>query len=180
MIRVLTLAPLILACGGAPAHPVVVDGTSAATVAGDSTVAPAPFSPGSESSYAVAPLTSPDPIEWQLMASSTTFTMSARGDFMLWIVARNTGEQPADTRRDRLEYLVNDHPSFDLPMAFGNGLREERWLALPPDETIREARGGPNDASFGRALFPAPGAYDLSLRQGGRTVASLRVHVTTP
>jgi hypothetical protein len=121
-----------------------------------------------------------DPIEWQLTVSSASFPMSASDEFELWIVARNIGQQVADTRRDQLEYLVNGRASLLLPMAFGNGARGERWMALPPGATIREARGGPGEPSLGRALFPAPGDYDLTLRQDGRTVASVRVRVTTP
>jgi hypothetical protein len=118
-----------------------------------------------------------DPIDWELTAPTTTLPMADRGGFELWIVARNASTRPADTRRDGLEYTVNGHPSLMLSMAFGNGLREARWTALPPGETLREARGGPTEPGIGQGLFPAPGDYDLALRQDRRVVAALHVRV---
>jgi hypothetical protein len=138
----------------------------------------APLSPSSKP--AVEAPTGADPIEWQLTASATTLRMEDRGELELWIVAHNIGLHVADTRRDGLEYLVNGRPSFVLPMAFGNGVREERWSALRPGDTVREARGGPTEPDIGRELFPAPGDYDLTLRQDGHSVASLHVRVTSP
>jgi hypothetical protein len=154
--------PIVESSAGAPAR------TSAAVVDA-SFDAPATSRPA-------APAT--DPIVWKLATPGTTLPFSARGTFELWIVARNAGAATADTRRDALEFLVAGQPSMMLAMAFGNGAREQRWAALSPGDSVQEARGSASDPAFGTELFPSPGAYDFALRQDGRVVASLRVHVT--
>jgi hypothetical protein len=146
-------------------------------------LAPAPETQATSATASVAhdadPVPRADPIAWQLAVDpSTTLPMSRRGELALWIVARNSGSHPADTRRDRLEYLVNGQPSMMLAMAFGNGVREGRWSELAPGDTIREARGTSGDPSFGESLFPAPGDYVLELRQDGHPVADLRMQIT--
>jgi len=126
-----------------------------------------------------AAMTSTDPIAWQLATDPPPpLPMARRGELALWIVAHNGGSRRADTRRDQLEYLVNGQRSLMLAMAFGNGLREERWSMLAPGDTIREARGTGSDPSFGESLFPAPGDYVLELRQGGRPVATVKMQIT--
>jgi hypothetical protein len=165
------LALLLAACSRAPAPPFTTDTTPSMPPSATSPSTPAPPAPP-------AAITA-DPIEWQLTAPVTTFAMADRGTFELWIVAHNAGTRPADTRRDGLEYLVNGQPALVLAMAFGNGLREMRWAALPPGETLREARGGPSEPSIGQRLFPGPGDYDLALHQDGHAVASLHVSVTS-
>jgi hypothetical protein len=163
------LALVLAACSRALAPSLDTDSTPS--------VAPSSTAPRKTSTPASsAPITA-DPIEWQLTTPVTTFPMGDRGAFELWIVAHNAGTPPADTRRNGLEYLVNGQPSRMLAMAFGNGGRERRWAALPPGETVREARGGPTDPSFGQGLFPAPGDYDFTLQQDGRVVAKLHVRV---
>jgi hypothetical protein len=118
-------------------------------------------------------------IAWDLTAEpSTAFPMAKRGDFKLWIVARNDAPAVADTERDALRYEVNGSESTMLEMAFGNGGRDRRWYALPPTQTLREARGGSTDPTFGESLFPHPGDYRLTLRREGRVVATLDVRVS--
>ena len=135
---------------------------------------PAPSSPPP---VEAAPLTTG--IAWELVATpSATFPMAKRGDFELWIVAHNLGPGVQDTARDRLAYRVNGKESMMLAMAFGNGGREREWSALPPGKTLREARGGSTDPSFGQSLFPAPGDYHLTIEELGRLVAALDVHVS--
>jgi hypothetical protein len=117
-------------------------------------------------------------IAWELAAApSASFPMSKRGEFELWIVARNGGPTVEDTERDALSYEVNGRTSLMLALAFGNGGRDRRWAALPPGQTLREARGGKTDPTFGESLFPTPGEYRLTLRQGDRVVATLGVRV---
>jgi hypothetical protein len=103
--------------------------------------------------------------------------MADRGTFELWIVAHNAGTLPTDTQRHGLAFQVNGKGSLSLSMAFGNGLRERRWSALAPGDTVREARGGPTDPVFGEELFPSPGDYELGMLQGGRVLATLKVRV---
>jgi hypothetical protein len=64
-----------------------------------------------------------------------------------------------------------------LAMAFNNGLRERTWSALPPGQTLREARGGTTEPDVGESLFPTPGAYHLTIETFGRVVAALDVRV---
>jgi hypothetical protein len=119
-----------------------------------------------------------DPIMWQLTADpATRLKMAGRGAFTLWMVAHNAGARATDTRRDSLEYLVNGRPSLTLAMAYGNGLREVRWTALEPGDTVRDGRGSSSDPTFGTSLFPAPGDYELVLKQDGRAAASLLVRI---
>jgi len=118
-------------------------------------------------------------IAWDLTAEpSTAFPMRKRGEFELWIVARNDAPTIADTERNALRYEVNGQDSMMLTMAFDNGARDRRWRALPPGETLREARGGSGDPTFGQELFPAPGDYHLRLRRDGQVVAGLDVRVS--
>lgn len=119
-----------------------------------------------------------DAIAWELTAEpSAILPMARRGDFALWIVAHNVSPGVTDTSRDGLSYEVNGVESTMLEMAFGNGGRERRWGALPPGETVREARGGRSDPSFGESLFPRPGDYHVVARQRGHVVATLDVRI---
>jgi hypothetical protein len=120
-----------------------------------------------------------DGIAWELTADpSTTLPMAKRGEFKLWIVARNVSSAIADTHRHGLSFEVNGAGSIMLDMAFGNGGRVPTWSALPPGENLREARGGSYDPSFGESLFPGPADYLLTLRQRGRVVATLDVRIS--
>ncbi len=130
----------------------------------------------SEASTADVP---PAGIAWELTADpSTTLPMAKRGEFVLWIVAHNPSSAVADTERNALSYEVDGVQSMMLAMAFGNGGRARTWSALPPGETLREARGGRTDPTFGESLFPRPGDYHLAIRLRGRVVATLDVRIS--
>ena len=117
-------------------------------------------------------------IVWALEGKpSTTFPMAKRGEFELWIVAHNLGPDTEDTARNGLRYRVNGQESLMLVMAFNNGARERTWSALPPGQTLREARGGTTESDVGESLFPTPGAYHLTIEMMGRVVAALDVRV---
>jgi hypothetical protein len=163
------IAGLAVACSRAPVP----------AAAAEDTAPPPPASSTAPSAPSTAPsATAAEPVEWQLTATpATLFPMADRGTFQLWIVAHNAGTVPADTERHRLAFQVNGKGSHSLSMAFGNGLRERRWNALAPGDTVREARGGPSDPVFGEELFPSAGDYELAMLQGGRVVATLNVRV---
>lgn len=97
--------------------------------------------------------------------STGTITLAQRSSLQLWLVARNNGSTPIDTRRDTLEWFVNGQQSFELAMAFGNGVRTTQWSSLAPGTSVREARAG------GDWLFPRRGRYVIAIRLNGREVA---------
>jgi hypothetical protein len=135
--------------------------------------APAALSFGRLARRAPRPESPPPVIEWSLttVPATATITMAQRRRFRLWLVARNVGASVADTQRDALEWTVNGQPSMALSMAFGNGVRENRWSALAPRDTVREAR------DMGESLFERPGVYIIALRAAGREAARITVRV---
>lgn len=110
-------------------------------------------------------------IEWQLVAEPTTLSMRQRDSFVLRIVATNRGSGVTDTERDALALNVNGEDSMAFALAFGNGVREQRWSALPAGQSVSEERRG-------LALFDQPGDYELLLHRGERVFARVRVRVT--
>lgn len=112
-------------------------------------------------------------IAWRLTSepAAATITMAQRRSFRLWMEARNTGSRTVDTGRDQVEWFLNGQASMTADMAWGNGVRELTWSALPPGARVREAR------DMAEHLFPSPGSYELVMRLAGRDVARLRVQV---
>jgi hypothetical protein len=101
--------------------------------------------------------------------------MAQVGQFTLTVRATNQGTRVVDPQYMGCDagsnpclassWLVDGGPDFALNLAFGNGVREDRWSALPPGETISDSR------KMGDALFTAPGRHQITFRHGSATVS---------
>ena len=111
-------------------------------------------------------------LRWALTASPNPVTMAGRAAFRLERRVTNEGASPADAMTPSASFTINGAPSMALDMAFGNGVRESRWAALAPGETVSDAR------DMGESLFPAPGDYVIAMTTDGVTV-TVTVHVTS-
>lgn len=110
-------------------------------------------------------------VAWALTVSDTTTNMASRETFRLGISATNGGSGPVRPDRGRLGFFVNGERSMAAELAFSNGATDRTWSELAPGATARDER------ALGTSLFPAPGEYDIELRQEGRVVGRQHVRV---
>ncbi len=109
-------------------------------------------------------------LRWELVAIPDHLRMARRAAFRLRRQVTNTGSAPADAMRTMATFSLDGAPSMELDMAFGNGVREQRWSALPPGETVFDER------AMGESLFPVPGDYEIAMTTDGVT-STTHVHV---
>jgi hypothetical protein len=106
----------------------------------------------------------------KLLASPTQLTLAERDKFMVGIEVTNRGKVTVDPQMSTGELTANGERSMAWSLAINNGLREPKWSALPPGETIKMSW------PLGDALFDKPGAYHLVLSLGDQqATADIRV-----
>lgn len=110
-------------------------------------------------------------IRWKLRAEPTRTTMADRASVRLTIEATNTTDAEIDPQRHLGQWRFQGEQHMGLTMWFGNGLRVMEWNALPPAQTVTDAR------DVGEHLFEAPGTYEIAYARDGRT-STVRVTVT--
>lgn len=110
-------------------------------------------------------------IRWRLRAEPTSTTMADRASVRLTIEATNTTDAEIDPQRHLGQWRFQGEQHMGLTMWFGNGLRVMEWNALPPAQTVTDAR------DVGEHLFEAPGTYEIAYARDGRA-STVRVTVT--
>lgn len=112
-----------------------------------------------------------DGVRWRLRAEPQSVTMAERDSVRLTIEATNTADAEIDPQRHLGEWRFQGERHMGLAMWFGNGVRVVAWNALPPGQTVTDAR------SVGEHLFEAPGTYEIAYARDGRR-STVRVVVT--
>lgn len=112
------------------------------------------------------------PLALKLAVSKTTLTLAQRARFQIRFTAVNQGSHTINPRLYSVRLLVNGRPSVAWMLAIGNGPRDRRWTALPAGESLQMGW------ALGKALFPAPGRYQMVLQQGTLRSAAVTVTVT--
>lgn len=116
-------------------------------------------------------------IRWRLEASPSELRLAQRAAFRLSIHATNMGTRTIDPQHGGCvvgsspclssSWLLDGAPSHALDLAFGNGIREARWSALPAGESVSDAR------HMGESLFGRPGRYTVTYRHGSAEASVL-------
>jgi hypothetical protein len=115
-------------------------------------------------------------VRWRLEAAPALLTMAQLEQFQLTVRATNQGTSTVDPQHMGCgqgsnpclssSWRLNGGADFALGLAFGNGVREQRWSALPPGETVSDSR------RMGESLFSAPGRYTITYQHGSATASA--------
>ncbi|HLP92145.1 MAG TPA: hypothetical protein VK184_26590 [Nostocaceae cyanobacterium] len=107
----------------------------------------------------------------QIIAEPLEFSLKDRTNFKVGLKAKNIGNRIIETKLYETALLVNGEPSLAWNLAISNGVRDESWWNLKPEETVTASW------HLGEALFLQPGEYNILLRYGSQD-SSVRVRVT--
>ncbi|TFG45161.1 MAG: hypothetical protein E4H31_03085 [Dehalococcoidia bacterium] len=111
-------------------------------------------------------------IKAKLTVEPLQFTMEERKKLKITIAATNLQDDVIDPELYRARLFINDRDSLIWADTISNGLRETKWFALPPGETVFMTW-----SSLGEFLFPSPGEFILVLRLGDMELAPIQVQV---
>ena len=100
------------------------------------------------------------------------FSISECEHFTISLEAKNQGETVLNPELHRAQLLINDQPSMAWGLAVGNGLRPEKWYALPPGEMVSMTW-----STMGPSLFPESGDYTLVLQLDEQETEPIQVKV---
>jgi hypothetical protein len=120
--------------------------------------------------HEVARTTTGGPVAWTIAVTPSDFALADQASARITITATNTTRATLDPRRGQLVVLLDGASPMDLSMAYTNGARAKTWDALPPGQTV-------DDARVGLRLFTRPGDHVFTLVQQGQEVARTTVHV---
>ena len=112
-------------------------------------------------------------INVKLIAEPLQFTMQERNKFKISIAATNHGDETIDPELDKARLFINGEDSLQWSDTIGNGLREAKWFALPPGETVSMTW-----SSLASSLFPNPGTFELVLHYFDRELAPIQIQVS--
>jgi hypothetical protein len=108
---------------------------------------------------------------WKLTVTPARAKLAGLDQVVVRYAVTNRGVEPINARAYSLEWFVDGEPSMALGMAFGNGGFENKWLALPPGDTVDDAREGV-------AITDAPGEHVITLVHLGRELGRVTLKVT--
>ncbi len=111
-------------------------------------------------------------INLKLTAEPLRLTLAERQNFKVSIAATNQGDEVINPELYTARLFINGSESMVWSLAILNGPREEKWLALPPGETVSMTW-----PSMGESLFPDPGSFVLVLRFSDLELAPIQVQV---
>lgn len=98
-------------------------------------------------------------LEAKLLTSSQGFPASEIEQFELGVRIINHGKEAVEPDAHLFELLVNGASSKAFSLAISNGRREEKWLVLPPGESVEYTW-----KTMGPSLFTESGEYKLELK----------------
>ncbi|EDM79906.1 hypothetical protein PPSIR1_22731 [Plesiocystis pacifica SIR-1] len=114
----------------------------------------------------------PDPrVSWAIELEPAVVSMAQRDELSIRYRVTNDGDATLDASAYGLQWKLDGEDSMVLGMAFGNGLRDGRWAALPPGASV-------DDRRVGLELADAPGEYTITLHHLDHEVARATLKVT--
>jgi archaellum component FlaG (FlaF/FlaG flagellin family) len=112
-----------------------------------------------------------DAIEFEIVVTPSKFNLADIGKVQIAMQVLNTGAEIIDADAHLFDLQVNGEPSMVWSLS-GNGIREAKWSALPPGESVSRTWD-----SLAAGLFPAIGIYKLQLSWNGKMAPLVTVEV---
>ncbi len=112
-------------------------------------------------------------IQFELQVSPLKCRLAdvASTKIVLHVVNRST--QNVDTENYRYELLIDGESSMIWSMAIGNRMYDQKWLSLPPQDSVSE-----DFSSLAPRLFTHEGRYHLQLKWKELKAKTIIVEVT--
>jgi hypothetical protein len=109
-------------------------------------------------------------LRWELEVAPKSMTMAQRRDCRIRIGVTNDGPEPVAPPLHLGQFTINGQPSMGFSLSFENGVMDNKWMSLPPGETVSATRGPCEQ------LLERPGDYTLGFQHGtSKLTAVVRV-----
>lgn len=98
-------------------------------------------------------------VQFELQVSPLQFRLADVATTKIELHVLNQGTQNVDTENYRYELLIDGESSMIWSMAIGNRMYDNKWLSLPPQDSVSE-----DFSSLAPRLFTHAGRYHLQLK----------------
>ncbi|MEQ8997201.1 MAG: hypothetical protein RID53_11960 [Coleofasciculus sp. B1-GNL1-01] len=112
-----------------------------------------------------------DTVQLQITAEPLEFSISEIQNFKISLTATNQSDEVTNPELHLVKLFINGEQSMAWNLAISNGLREEKWFALPAGDRVSMSW------SMGQSLFPTPGEYTLVPSYKDKELEPIQVHV---